>query len=166
VEPYLNYINKERQRADQGRVGVLTTKLTARSARFIELKNRLDPMGKVHVFVPELLADLVEEAFRAGSVTPTLKVRLHQQLEDPYKKNLSTLILGCTHYPLVQNEIEELLGPICVSPAQAVADRIVKLLPPAAPGAQALGHYYFMRTSIGTWSKRTPATTPLWPSPR
>lgn len=166
VEPYLNYIHKVRERADQGRVAVLTTALTAKTARFIELKKRLDPQDLVHAYVSEHLAAVVEEAYAAGGVTAALKARIHAELVPLENKNLSTLILGCTHYPLVQDCIEGHLKLTCVSPAQAVADRIVALLPGACAGARTLPHYFFMATTRGHWEQRTPASTALWPSPR
>ncbi len=164
VEPYINYINKEKDRVTQGGVGVLTTVLMSKSQRFNDLKKRLDPDNKVKAFASEHLAPLVEEAFLAKGVSEDLRRRIHDEIRPLAKENLGTLILGCTHYPLAQKYLEEVLGPICVSPAGAVADRLISLLPPAAPGALPQGGYYFLSTSKKQWSWRTPEQTPLWPT--
>ena len=43
--------------------------------------------------------------------------------------NIDTLILGCTHYPLLQKEIERIIGPQVkvISSAQAAADFVCEL---------------------------------------
>ena len=61
VEPYINIINKDENKAHQ--IAVLVTPSTATSVRFFKLKKRLDPNDLVDIVPLENLAALAEEIF-------------------------------------------------------------------------------------------------------
>lgn len=52
------------------------------------------------------LADLIEQEKKEE-----LKLYLERNLKD-YKNKVSNVVLGCTHYPLAENEIKEVLGDV------------------------------------------------------
>ena len=51
------------------------------------------------------------------------------EILNPLKdKGYDQLILGCTHYPLVKREIEQILNVKCIDPAIFVINRLKKLM--------------------------------------
>lgn len=70
-----------------------------------------------------LLVPLVEEGMINNVVT---KMMLKKYLKPLKHANVDTLILGCTHYPLLQKEIERIMGKNCkvISSAKAAVNAI------------------------------------------
>ena len=91
-----------------GRVGVIGTEATIGSGAFeIELK-KINPRIKVFQKACPLLAPMVE-AGETGSALS--RMALEKYLGPLTAKNIDTLILGCTHYGLLEKEIREIVGP-------------------------------------------------------
>jgi glutamate racemase len=133
VEPYINVLNHRDQFPGITKAAVITTELTGHSEKFRRLKNRIDPDGLVqHVITPGL-ATIVEKILDIGLNT-NLRQQLHSELEPLRKLELSHLILGCTHYPLIAGLIEQELGVKTVSPAPNVAERVVDVFPAEGEG--------------------------------
>ncbi|MGQ0645013.1 MAG: glutamate racemase [Elusimicrobiota bacterium] len=90
-----------------GRVGVVGTEATVRSGAYEEAIRRLD--GSVQVFSAAcpLLVPLVEEGWLSGPVTR--RVATHY-LSPLLAKRIDTLVLGCTHYPLLKPVLKETAG--------------------------------------------------------
>ncbi len=144
VEPYINVLNHKDQFPGITKVAVITTELTGRSEKFRRLKNRTDPDGLVqHVITPGL-ATIVEKILNSG-LTGILQQKLRNELEPLRNMELSHLILGCTHYPLIAGLIERELGVIAISPAPNVAERVVSLLP-AATGSEHCTSFNYLST--------------------
>ncbi len=131
VEPYLNILNKEGAFATNFKLVVLTTKVTGESKRFFELKKRLDPENKIDHFMFPELASCIEEAFNNG-VDDTILGKINEQLDpllDVNKQSKYThAILGCTHYPLIDNYIEKYLNIKTISPGPNVANQVKNVL--------------------------------------
>ena len=86
-----------------GKTLVMATKATIQSEKFNCLYNKYDN-GETILLQCEGLADKIEN----GS-----KEEIYQQLEKllgAYKNKVENVVLGCTHYPLVQEQIKEILG--------------------------------------------------------
>ena len=80
-------------------------------------------MGKAcPLFVP-----LVEEGWLKDPVTVEVAARYLQELMD---QNIDTLILGCTHYPLLRSTLREIVGEnvTLVNPAYETARELKELL--------------------------------------
>lgn len=110
-----------------GRVGVIATEATIRSGRY---ENKLrQANARIEVFSQScpLFVPLVEEGRLSGSVTETLA---NEYLRSLKKARVDTLILGCTHYPLLKGIIQKVMGSrvTLVDSAQAVADSVRQLL--------------------------------------
>ncbi|HIQ30872.1 MAG TPA: glutamate racemase [Aquifex aeolicus] len=99
-----------------GRVGVIGTLTTIRSGSYqIPLKE-----AGVEVFARAcpLLVPLVEEGLFEGEIVRKV---VSMYLKD-LKGKIDTLILGCTHYPLLKNVIQDFLGDVLiVDSSKAVA---------------------------------------------
>lgn len=148
VEPYINIINKDENKAHQ--TAVLVTPSTATSVRFLNLKKRLDPRDLVDIVPLKNLASLAEEIFYKGE-TSSLESKVEEELHS-LKGLYHHVILGCTHYLHIEKMISKILNAICVSPATAIAKRVkdkVGEISKTSPD-----HYHFLSTSKNVWEKR------------
>lgn len=90
-----------------GRIGVIGTKATIGSGAYEAGLKRLDPKLRVYSQACPLFVPFVEEGWLDGRVVEKVaKIYL-----EPIKKfGVDTLILGCTHYPLLADVIQKTLG--------------------------------------------------------
>ena len=91
------------------RVGVIGTKSTINSGAYTKTINNLDPEIKVFELSTPLLVHLVEENWIEKDIT---KAILKEYLEPLLENDIDTLILGCTHYPLLKEQIHAITGNI------------------------------------------------------
>lgn len=87
------------QASRSGKIGVLATTGTLRSARFAALLARFATEAKVITQPCPGLVELIEAGQLNSSVTRTL---LSEYVEPLLAAGCDTLILGCTHYPLIK----------------------------------------------------------------
>jgi glutamate racemase len=90
-----------------GRIGVIGTSATIRSQsypRFILARNK---EAEVFARACPLLVPLVEEGWTDHPVT---KAVLEEYLDPLLQRQIDTLVLGCTHYPLLGKVIGQILG--------------------------------------------------------
>ena len=104
-------------------VGVLATPATLASAKFQALVQSLNPPGNLLLQPCPGLAEAIETLGPDAPGTRALIARFCTPLREAA---CSTVVLGCTHYPLVGEAIREALGPtgaeVCLlDPADAVA---------------------------------------------
>lgn len=107
-----------------GRIGVIGTRATVDSGVYErEIRRRL-PTLSVRAQACPLLVPLVEEGWRDEPETASILTRY---LAPVRAANVDTLILGCTHYPILEERIAREMGDgvTIVNPARAVA-RIVR----------------------------------------
>lgn len=102
------------------KVGVIGTKATIKAGKYEELlrKENLEVYSKAcPLFVP-----LIEEGFLNSDI---LKKTIEFYLKDIKEKNIDSLILGCTHYPIIKNELQEFMGDInIISSSEALAKEL------------------------------------------
>ena len=90
------------------RVGVIGTTATIHSGAYEAAIQRLGPAVKVFSQGCPLFVPLVEEGWLNGSVCQEVASRYLAPLK---RQRIDTLILGCTHYPLLAPTIRKVLGP-------------------------------------------------------
>ncbi|MHB8619373.1 MAG: glutamate racemase, partial [Chloroflexota bacterium] len=90
------------------RIGVIATEATVRSRSYFDNIKDLNPAAEVWEQACPLLVDLVE-AGRAHE--PETRVVVGGYLRALQGHGVDTLILGCTHYPLLRDQIEAVMGP-------------------------------------------------------
>ena len=84
---------------------VMATKGTIESEKFNLLYHTYD--NHKTILLPCIgLADIIEEGNK-----DKIKAYLKEYLE-PYREKVKNVVLGCTHYPLVQDEIQKVLGQV------------------------------------------------------
>jgi len=91
-----------------GHVGVIGTRSTIQSEAYERAIQALNPDVRVTSQACPLLVPLVEEAWLDEEVTREV---LHRYLDPVVAAGIDTLVLGCTHYPLLAPLIEEVAGP-------------------------------------------------------
>ena len=84
---------------------VMATKGTIESEKFNLLYHTYD--NHKTILLPCVgLADIIEEG-NEDKIKTYLKVHL-----EPYRGKIKNVVLGCTHYPLIQEELQEVLGQV------------------------------------------------------
>ncbi len=89
------------------RVGVIGTETTILSSSYQRAINEIDPEIKVYGLACPLFVPLVEEGWTDGEV---VKAIVSRYLEGLRHRDIDTLVLGCTHYPLLKGPIAEVCG--------------------------------------------------------
>lgn len=109
------------------RIGVIGTDAMINSGIYTNVINELDGNISVLTKACPLFASLVEEGWLKDPITYEIAKRYLSELQD---KDIDTLILGCTHYPLLRNMIGEIIGEkvTLVNPAYETAVDLRKLL--------------------------------------
>lgn len=94
-------------RSRTGRIGIIGTRATIRSGIYEEKIHQQKPEYKVFPKACPLLVSLVEEGWINKRET---KMILRRYLHDLKNQQLDTLVLGCTHYPLLKQLIQTRIG--------------------------------------------------------
>jgi len=89
------------------RIGVIGTETTIHSNAYHRALTSLDPEVKVIGAACPLFVPLVEEGWTDGEITRKVAIRYLGRLK---QSNIDTLVLGCTHYPLLKGVIKEVMG--------------------------------------------------------
>lgn len=90
------------------RVGVIGTRATIYSRAYERAIQDLDPEIQVLSQECPLLVPLIEEGWLDDPVSDQVIGRYLDQL---VKDQIDTLVLGCTHYPLLRQSIKRFVGP-------------------------------------------------------
>ena len=90
------------------RIGVVGTRATVNSRAYDAAIMRLDPSVKVFSQCCPLFVPLVEEGWTEGDICREVVATYLKPLQ---KQRIDTLILGCTHYPLLARTIRRVVGP-------------------------------------------------------
>lgn len=109
------------------KIGVIGTEATVKSAIYTKLIQKEDPQISVVGRACPLFVPLVEEGFAKHKITQEV---IDIYLADLRESDIDTLILGCTHYPLLRSRIREYMGEKIhlVNPAYETAMDLKRLL--------------------------------------
>ncbi len=94
-----------------GRIGVIGTRATVNSGAYIDAIKGYDPKAKVTAVAAPLLVPLVEEGMLSGRETEGI---LRSYLKGFASKKIDTLVLGCTHYPLLKPLIRKIMPKVTI----------------------------------------------------
>jgi glutamate racemase len=100
-------IDRAIQVSKNGRVGVIGTRATIKSDVYQTEIKKKDTQFKVFSESCPLLVPLVEEGWLNKRETKMITRRYLHSLK---MKNIDTLLLGCTHYPLLKHIIQPRIG--------------------------------------------------------
>ena len=109
------------------RIGVIGTEATVHSGIYTSFIRRQKPDVQVVSKACPLFVPLVEEGWLKDPITMEVARRY---LEELLQYDIDTLILGCTHYPLLRSTVQKIVGEKVnlVNPAYETARDLKKLL--------------------------------------
>jgi len=118
------------EQSKTGVVGVLATAGTLQSTQFEKLSNLYGKNieGREIELITQPCNGLVERV-EAGDIDgPIVTQLLEQHLQPLLKRNVDTLVLGCTHYPFLIETISQITGSAVaiIHPGEAVARQLEK----------------------------------------
>jgi glutamate racemase len=87
-------------------IGVIATESTVQSGAYTAAINKADPDTKVIERACPLFVPLAEEGWSDNEVTRTIAATYLSDL----RSNVETLVLGCTHYPILREIIQQTIG--------------------------------------------------------
>jgi glutamate racemase len=125
----------------KGKIGVIGTEATIASGIYTRLLRRMRPEAEIYTRACPLLVPLVEEGWTDNEIARRTVEHYLASMKD---SGIDTLLLGCTHYPMLRALIQEVIGPAVriVDSASATARTVrkslaqFKLLRPARKGEQ------------------------------
>lgn len=104
IDPVVQYVAMHHPKQH---IGLIGTKQTINSNVY---KKKIDQTGlgiKITSKATPLLATMIEEGFFNNNISEQV---IKTYLDADFIKPLKALILGCTHYPLIKNQIETIIG--------------------------------------------------------
>ncbi|HXA09303.1 MAG TPA: glutamate racemase [Chthoniobacterales bacterium] len=108
-------------------IGVIGTRATIKSGAYERAILALDPAVRVSARACPLFVPLIEEGWLEDEITDRV---VRQYLDPLVRDGIDTLVLGCTHYPLLREAIGRYLGDAVrlVDSAQNCATAVRQLL--------------------------------------
>ncbi|HEY3209844.1 MAG TPA: glutamate racemase [Actinomycetota bacterium] len=110
-----------------GSVGLIGTQATVSSGAYQRAFDRIAPQVDVLAQACPLFVEFVE---RGDTTSPALMDAAAGYLEPLQEAGVDTLILGCTHYPLLRGAIHHVMGPdvLLISSAEETANDVYDVL--------------------------------------
>ena len=108
--PVIDVINPVAEKVSyeiHNNVGVIATKATVNSGLYRKSIRKHNKFIKVDELATPMLVPAIEEGFKNHPITHAI---IYNYLSNNKLKNIETLILGCTHYPLLIDEIKQYYG--------------------------------------------------------
>jgi len=128
-----------------GRVGLLATTATVRSGAYARALADAAPGAELHAVAAPDLAPLIQEG---GEVDERVIACVEEACTPLIEARVDTVILGCTHYPLVRPALQRRLGRrvTLVSSGEAIAEEVEGRLSRAGLGREEdrRGDYRFL----------------------
>lgn len=110
-----------------GKIGVIATESTIESNLYTEIIHQHNPRAEVFGKPCPLFCPLVEEGWLKDPITVEVANRY---LEPLLETGIDTLVMGCTHYPLLRSTLRQIMGEkvTLVNPAYETATELKILL--------------------------------------
>jgi len=110
------------------KIGVIGTEGTIRSQAYSKAIFELEKKSEVFSHACPLFVPLVEEGWESHQITKEI---IAEYLDPLLKNEIDTLVLGCTHYPILKKSIKEIVGNKVnlIDSAEVIAESLEKILP-------------------------------------
>ncbi len=89
------------------KIGVIGTRATVNSQAYVKAIGKLDPSVQVFSTACPLFVPVVEEGLEHDEVA---RIVVRKYLKEFTRSGIDVLVMGCTHYPILEQQIRELLG--------------------------------------------------------
>ena len=141
LDPVVAYVGEQ---FAQKTVGLIGTKQTVNSNVYKKKIDGLDRGVQLKSLATPLLAPMIEEGFFNNTISESV---VQTYLSDPTLAGIEALILGCTHYPLIKEQIDSFYqGAVQVLDASELVARhvgqVLQALNMAAPQLLGEPHFY------------------------
>lgn len=103
IDPVVNYLSTR----NFNRIGVIGTKRTISSGTYEEKIKAKAPSTSVVSMATPLLVPMIEEGFIFDDISNAI---IRTYLSDESLAGIEALILGCTHYPIIRNQISKIFN--------------------------------------------------------
>tara|TARA_R110002012_G_scaffold64715_5_gene170083 strand:- start:4 stop:810 length:807 start_codon:yes stop_codon:yes gene_type:complete len=100
IDPVVDYV---RETYADAAIGLIGTKATVQSGVYQQKIENLDNKNQCKALATPLLVPMIEEGFLHNRISHDI---IEQYLSSSTLSDISALILGCTHYPLIKKEVE------------------------------------------------------------
>lgn len=109
------------------KIGVIATEATVQSDAYAEAIRRASDTAEVYQTPCPLFVPLAEEMWTSEPETFSIAKKYLQKLID---KDIDALVLGCTHYPILREVIQQTVGENVklIDSGEATADEVANLL--------------------------------------
>ncbi|HLO97376.1 MAG TPA: glutamate racemase [Fimbriimonas sp.] len=116
-----------------GKIGVIGTAATISGGAYERALHAADSSLEVRSKACPLFVPVVEEGLREGAIVDGV---VAHYLDEFAESGIDTLILGCTHYPLIQEAIQKYLGDqvTLVACSEAIASDLKSIVEPSKKG--------------------------------
>ncbi|QCK16358.1 glutamate racemase [Mangrovivirga cuniculi] len=104
INPVIDHL---REKYRDNKVGLIGTLQTVNSGVYQKKIDDIKANIDFSSLATPLLVPMIEEGFHKKEITEAI---ISEYLENPVLKDISALILGCTHYPVIKEEIQSLIG--------------------------------------------------------
>lgn len=156
--PILEVINPGARSAlkktKDGRIGIIATPATINSGVYSKAVKDMNPNVQIFSKACPLFVNLVEEGWWNNEIT---RMIANEYLRDLKKSQIDTLILGCTHYPLIADTIQDVIGDdvVLVSSAEELSITLNELLRKENlyAGAEPAEYRYYTSDSVEKFRK-------------
>lgn len=109
----------------QKKMGLLATRATVQSQSYKKILQKLDNTAEIISMPAPLLVPIAEEGLFDDPLTNLIAYRYTQPL---ISQNIDTLILGCTHYPLLKSALQRAASHIpLIESGPAVAEKLAQM---------------------------------------
>lgn len=127
--------------SQSGRIGVIGTEGTIRSGAYSKAITLRNPQAEVFTKPCPLFVPIVEEGWQDHSIARQVVEEYLGSMKDI---TIDTLVLGCTHYPLLSHVIQSYMGDSVklVDSADAITLHLSSLLPPEHDGKPGNDSFY------------------------
>ncbi|MFZ5641437.1 MAG: glutamate racemase, partial [Bacillota bacterium] len=92
--------------AGRGQIAVMATPMTLREKKFHDLLQRYDEQKEIVLLPCPGLVELIEKGCRSG---PEIRAYLTGLFAPVDKQELTAIVLGCTHYIFIKDEISQMV---------------------------------------------------------
>ncbi|MDF1545441.1 MAG: glutamate racemase [bacterium] len=119
------------ERTRNGRIGIIGTHATVGSNAYARCVHAINPDLKVFSLACPLFVPLVEEGYVDKEATYLIAQDYLRTMQDV---EIDTLVLGCTHYPLLKNVLADIMGDgvTLIDSGEETAREVYRLLSESA----------------------------------
>lgn len=127
VEGVTEFIENKKLDSKKVRVGIIGTRATIESKVFEKELTKRNFSGEILTRACPLLVPLVEESWTKRPETKTILKKYLQPLKT---NNINILVLACTHYPILFNQVQHAIGRkvFVLNPPEIVAEKLKEYL--------------------------------------